>query len=302
MAAASSLSGLSETQTPQSRPGYLPGTTRIGHYLLIALAFFFTFLAISPFLFALTTSFKTQSDSIDGTILPFIQYQPTLVNWEQEFGLGGTETFKSLRNSSLIALGSTLIATILGTLAGYGLGRFKYGIGNRNLVSWFMSQRFLPPIASVIPFVLLFRDLKLIDTLPGMVIINATFTLPFAVLIMRDFFADFPQELIEAALVDGAGHFQTFRDIALPLATPALVASVIICFSFAWNEYLFASVLATKEWKPYPMLVAGSDSVRGIMFGFVTTRMLIAVSVPVFLSLLVQRYIVRGLTFGAVKG
>ncbi len=300
MDAASSLS--SSIQTTHSKPGYLPGTSRIGRYLLIGLAFFFTFLAISPFLFALTTSFKTQTDSIDGTVIPFIQYQPTLINWEQEFGLGGTETFKSLRNSALIALGSTLIATILGTLAGYGLGRFKYGIGNRNLVSWFMSQRFLPPIASVIPFVLLFRDLKLIDTLPGMVIINATFTLPFAVLIMRDFFADFPQELIEAALVDGAGHFQTFRDIALPLATPALVASVIICFSFAWNEYLFASVLATKEWKPYPMLVAGSDSVRGIMFGFVTTRMLIAVTVPVFLSLLVQRYIVRGLTFGAVKG
>jgi multiple sugar transport system permease protein len=150
--------------------------------------------------------------------------------------------------------------------------------------------------------VLLFRDLRLLDTLPGMIMINTTFTLPFAVLIMRDYFADFPAEQREAALVDGASEFTTFLRIALPLATPALVASVIICFAFAWNEFLFASVLANRDWKPYPMLVAGSDSVRGVMFNFVSTRMVIAVTLPVVLSLLVQRFIVRGLTFGAVKG
>jgi multiple sugar transport system permease protein len=119
---------------------------------------------------------------------------------------------------------------------------------------------------------------------------------------MRDYFADFPAELREAALVDGANEFTAFWRIVLPLATPALVASVIICFAFSWNEFLFASVLANRDWKPYPMLVAGSDSVRGIMFNFVSTRMIIAVTLPVILSLLVQRFIVRGLTFGAVKG
>lgn len=281
---------------------HIPLRARLGRIALILLALFFTFIALSPFAFAFVTSFKTQAESINGTVIPFVQFQPTLINWQQEFGLGGQETFKALRNSALIALGSTLLATTLGTLAGYGLTRFKYGIGNRNLVSWFMSQRFLPPIATVIPFVLLFRDLKLIDTLPGMIIVNTTFTLPFAVLIMRDYFADFPHELVEASLVDGAGHLQTFWRVSLPLAKPALVASVIICFAFAWNEFIFASVLTNRDWKPYPLLVAGSDSVRGIMFGFVSTRMLIAVTVPVVLSLLVQRYIVRGLTFGAVKG
>jgi multiple sugar transport system permease protein len=270
--------------------------------VIILLALLCTFIAISPFLFALTTSFKSQIDSIDGTVIPFLQYQPTLLNWQQEFGSGGAETFKALRNSTLISLGATFVASTLGTLAGYGLARFKYGVGNKNLVSWFLSQRFLPPVATVIPFVLLFRDLKLLDTLPGMIMVNATFTLPFAVLIMRDYFADFPNELREAALVDGASEFTTFWRIALPLATPALVASVIICFAFSWNEFLFASVLANRDWKPYPMLVAGSDSVRGIMFNFVSTRMIIAVTLPVILSLLVQRFIVRGLTFGAVKG
>jgi multiple sugar transport system permease protein len=261
-----------------------------------------TFFALFPFVFAIITSFKTQADSTDGTIIPWLQFQPTLINWQQELGLGGPETFKALANSALIASGATILAAILGTTAGYGLARFRYGIGNRNLVSWFLSQRFLPPIATVIPYVLLFRDLKLIDTQFGLILVNTTFVLPFAVLIMRDFFADFPSELQDAALVDGANHFQLFWRVALPLAGPALVATIIICFAFAWNEFLFASVLSTKNAKPYTMMVAGSDTVRGIMFNFVTTRLLLAITLPVVLSLLVQRYIVRGLTFGAVKG
>lgn len=269
---------------------------------IMLLALFCTFIAAAPFLFALTTSFKLRMNSMDGTVIPWLQYQPTLESWNQELGLGRETTLKHLRNSALISLGACLLATTLGTLAGYGLARFKYGIGNKNLVSWFLSQRFLPPIATVIPFVLFFRDLGMIDTLHGMIIVNTTFTLPFAVLIMRDYFADFPVELREAALVDGASEFTTFWRIALPLAAPALVAAAIICFAFSWNEYLFASVLTNRDWKPYPMMVAGTDSVRGIDFGFVSTRLLIAVTLPVVLSLFVQRFIVRGLTFGAVKG
>ncbi|MCY4145551.1 MAG: carbohydrate ABC transporter permease [Chloroflexi bacterium] len=278
----------------------IPQRRSYGDYVIITLALVCTFIAFSPFGYAILTSLKSEWKS--GDIIPFLQFEPNLLNWQQEFGSGGAETMKALRNSSLISLGATLVATTLGTLAGYGLARFKYGIGNRNLVSWFLSQRFLPPVATLIPFVLMFRDLKLLDTLAGMVIVNATFTLPFAVLIMRDYFADLPPEMREAALVDGAGEFTTFLRIALPLARPALVASTLICFAFSWNEFLFASVLANRDWKPYPMLVAGSDTVRGIDFGFVTTRMLIAVTVPVILSLMVQRFIVRGLTFGAVKG
>ena len=285
---------------PMTEPRSAFSRASLSDRFIIALAIICTFIAFSPFGYAALTSLK--SEWKDGSIIPFLQFEPNLLNWQQEFGSGGAETVKALRNSTLISLGATVVATTLGTLAGYGLARFKYGIGNRNLVSWFLSQRFLPPVATLIPFVLMFRDLKLLDTLPGMVIVNATFTLPFAVLIMRDYFADLPHELREAALVDGASEFTTFLRIALPLALPALVASTLICFAFSWNEFLFASVLANRDWKPYPMLVAGSDTVRGIDFGFVTTRMLIAVIVPVTLSLMVQRFIVRGLTFGAVKG
>jgi len=274
----------------------------LGQAALWAVILVVLFVVLFPFIYAITTSFKTQTASYDGTMIPWLQYQPTLANWANEFGSGGPETFKALSNSVLIAGSATVFATALGTLAGYGLGRFKYRIGNRNLVMWFLSQRFMPPIATVIPFVLMFKQLHLLDTPLGMTIVNTTFTLPFAVLIMRDFFADFPPDLHEAALVDGATQLQVFWEVALPLSAPALVAAGIICFAFSWNEFLFSSVLAFLNAKPYTMLIAGSDAVRGIEFGFVSTRLLIAITLPVILSLLVQRYIVRGLTLGAVKG
>jgi multiple sugar transport system permease protein len=261
-----------------------------------------TLLVLIPFVWAVITSFKTQRAALQPVFIPWVQFQPTLENWIAEFGLGGREARLALTNSAVISIGSTAIATILGTITGYGLASFKYGIGNRNLAAWFLSQRFLPPVATLIPFFLVLQNLNLFDTRIGLILVNTTFTLPFAVLIMRDFFADFPSDLREAALVDGANDWQVFRQVALPVAAPALSAAAIICFAFAWNEYLFASVLAPNQAKPYTFLVASTSTVRGVHFGFVATRMLIAVMLPVILSLFVQRYIVRGLTLGAVKG
>lgn len=261
-----------------------------------------TLVVLLPFVWAVITSFKTQRDALQPLFIPWVQFQPTLENWYAEFGLGGREARLALTNSAVISIGSTIMATFLGTITGYGLASFKYGIGNRNLVAWFLSQRFLPPVATLIPFFLVLQNFNLFDTRIGLILVNTTFTLPFAVLIMRDFFADFPSDLRDAALVDGADDWQVFRKVALPVATPALSAAAIICFAFSWNEYLFASVLAPNQAKPYTFLVASTSTVRGVHFGFVSTRMLIAVMLPVILSLFVQRYIVRGLTLGAVKG
>jgi multiple sugar transport system permease protein len=268
-------------------------------WLGIAVAVIWT---LFPFVWALRTSFMTQVEALSPTFIPWVQFQPTLNNWEAELGLGGRETFLALRNSVIIAVGATVVACTIGTLTGYGLARFSYKFGNSNIISWVLSQRFLPPIASLIPIFIMIQTLDLLDTHLGMIIVNTTFVLPFAILIMRDFFADFPDELEDAALVDGASPFQTFWRVALPLATPAITAAAIICFAFAWNEFLFASVLATREAKPYTYLVASTSTARGVHFPYLATRMMIAITLPVILSLFVQRYIVRGLTFGAVKG
>lgn len=288
--------------TAQSQRSSIPVRQRVSRVLLWAAVLLVTVVSLYPFVWAGITSFKAQREALQPTIIPFVQFQPIFDNWNAELGRNGEENVKGLINSAIIALGATAVALLLGTTAGYGLARFQYGIGNRNLVSWFLSQRFLPPVATLIPFFLMLQRLKLIDTHVGMIVVNATFVLPFAVLIMRDFFADLPKELEEAALVDGANHLQVFLQIALPIAGPALVAAAIICFTFSWNEYLFASVLTQRTAQPYTVRIASTGTVRGIHFGFVATRMLLAVLPPLILSLFVQRYIVRGLTMGAVKG
>lgn len=275
---------------------------RVGRIVLWAAVILVTLAALYPFVWAIITSFKPQRDALQSSLIPFVQFEPIMDNWNAELGRTGKENINALKNSAIIALGATSIALTLGTMAGYSLARFRFGIGNRNLVSWFLSQRFLPPVATLIPFFLLFQRLNLLDSYAGMIIVNATFVMPFAVLITRDFFADFPQDLEEAALVDGASHLQVFLRVALPIAGPALVAAGIICFTFAWNEFLFASVLTVREAQPFTVKIVSTGTVRGIHFGFVSTRLLMAVIPPLVLSLFVQRYIVRGLTMGAVKG
>jgi multiple sugar transport system permease protein len=274
----------------------------IEHTLLWIAVILVTLVALYPFVWALITSFKPQRDALESSMIPFLQFKPIMDNWNAELGQTGEENIKALKNSAIIAIGATVIALTLGSTAGYALARFRFGIGNRNLVSWFLSQRFLPPVATLIPFFLLLQRFDLLDTYTGMIIVNATFVMPFAVLIMRDFFADIPKDLEEAALVDGASHFQVFLRVALPIAGPALVAAGIICFTFAWNEFLFASVLTVRDAQPFTVKIISTGTVRGIHFGFVSTRLLMAVVPPLVLSLFVQRYIVRGLTMGAVKG
>lgn len=274
----------------------------VGRIALWIAVILVTLIALYPFIWAIITSFKPQRDALQPTLIPWVQFDPIMDNWNAELGRTGKENINALKNSAIIASGATLVALTLGTAAGYGLARFRFGIGNRNLVSWFLSQRFLPPVATLIPFFLMLQRLNLFDSYPGMIIVNATFVMPFAVLITRDFFADLPKDLEEAALVDGASHLQVFLRVALPIAGPALVAAGIICFTFAWNEFLFASVLTVRDAQPFTVKIISTGTVRGIHFGFVSTRLLMAVLPPLILSLFVQRYIVRGLTMGAVKG
>ena len=258
---------------------------------------------VSPFYWALITSFKKPRDVFHLSFAPFIQFQPTLNNWKMEFQQRGPEITKGMINSISLATGAVLIALSLGTLAGYGLARFKYRPWkNQHMTLWFLSQRFLPPAATVIPFFLIMKSIRLLDTQLALILINATLTMPFAVLIMRDMFKELPDELEESALIDGCSRLGAFLRIALPLAAPALVSTALICFAFSWNEFLFALVLTYQKATPMTIIIAGTEHTQGIQFWYVSTRLLLAILPPAILALMVQRYIVRGLTFGAVKG
>ena len=259
---------------------------------------------VFPFYWAIITSLKPPAVILSKTsLIPFVQFEPTLVNWQLEITNRWPEISRALTNSLIISVGATVIAIGLGTLAGYGLARFRFERWkNRDITMWFLSQRFLPPMVTVIPFFIVMQTIGLLDTQVALIMTNATFVMPFAVLIMRDVFKELPLEMEESAWVDGASRFQSFWNIALPLAAPAAAAAAVICFAFSWNEFLFALILTSKNAQPITVVIAGVEHTQGIQFWFVATRLLFAIIPPTLLALTAQRYIVRGLTLGAVKG
>jgi multiple sugar transport system permease protein len=265
--------------------------------VLTALVFFF------PLYWAVSTSLRNPIDTftVSGLGIPWLDFEPTLANWLDQ--LRTAETQRALLNSTIISLGATALAIVLGLPAAYALARFRFKrVPKKDLTVWFLSQRVLPPVATVIPFYLVMRSLNLLDTHIALILINATFILPFVVVIVRQTFLDLPRELEEAALCDGASHFQAFRLIALPLAMPAVAATGLIIFAFAWNEFLFAITISSRDAMTIPVNMAGAVDTRGVQFWFMAVRALIAMIPPVVIALLAQRYIVRGLTLGAVKG
>ncbi|MGF1474680.1 MAG: carbohydrate ABC transporter permease [Geminicoccaceae bacterium] len=265
--------------------------------IIVALIFFF------PIYWAVSNSLRKPAETftVAGLGVPFVDFTPTLENWNRQFAV--PETYDAFINSTMIASASVGLALILGLPAAYALARFQFfGIPNRDITIWFLSQRVLPPVATAVPFFLLFSTIGLLDTPLALILVNATFILPFCVVICRQTFYDLPIELEEAALVDGATYFTAFLRVALPLAAPAITAAALIMFAFAWNEYLFAVILTIKEAATMPVHIAGGVDTRGVQFWFVAVRSLIAMVPPVLLALFAQRYIVRGLTLGAVKG
>jgi multiple sugar transport system permease protein len=283
--------------------------------------------AVAPVLWAVRNSIMTLPETLQPLFIPFLQFEPTLHQWSFEL-LEQDELVRAVLKSLSVALMHLIIVVPLGTLAGYALARFRYRRpDNFNLTVWFLSQRFLPPVVVIVPFLLMMRgactpiDLagipipqplqlvclatgsrNLLNTPVSIAIVHITFNLPFVILIMRSIFSELPVELEEAAKVDGATSWQLFRRIALPLAGPGLVAAVLITFAFSWNEFLFALILSGPQSQTLPLLVGAGEGVRSLDFPSVSVRALVAIAPPVILALVAQRWIVRGLTFGAVKG
>ncbi len=282
---------------PKRKPRSLADAVYSLIALFIALLFFF------PIYWAVCNSLRKPAETftVAGLGVPFLDFTPTLENWVKQASV--PEAYSAFGNSLVIAILSVLIALALGLPAAYALARFRFRkIKNKDLTIWFLSQRVLPPVATAVPFLIVFSALDMLDTRAGLILVNATFILPFVVVIVRQTFQDLPIELEEAALVDGGSHFVAFFLVALPLALPAIAAAALIMFAFAWNEYLFAVILTIKEAATMPVHIAGGVDTRGVQFWFVAVRSLIAMIPPVLIALLAQRYIVRGLTLGAVKG
>lgn len=254
-----------------------------------------------PFYWAFLNSIKMPADTFTSTWIPFLQFQPTLEHWIAELSI--REVRNALRNSTIISLGAATLSVTLGTFAAYALARYRFNRPDNGFyTTWFLSQRVMPPVVMVIPFFLIMRQLHLLDTVWSLVLLNATFTLPFPVIILTQMFRELPIELEEAAYVDGASRFTAFTRVALPLVVPGLVATWIICMAFSWNEFLFALSLTSNKAIPMPVIIAGAEHTRGVQFWFVGVRTMLTMMPPIILALAAQRYIIRGLTLGGVKG
>lgn len=262
--------------------------------LLICLAFF-----LFPIYWIVSVAFKSRPDIFAGPERYFI-FQPTLANLEAI--LFGRRSFvPNLINSGIIAVSSTGLAVLFGTLAGYALSRWRFR-GSRDIAFYILSTRMMPPIAVIIPMYLIFRSLGLIDTFGAIIIAHTVFSLPLVTWLMKSFFDDLPVELEEAAKVDGCTVPQAFWWITLPLSLPGLASAAIFAFIFSWNEFLFSLILTGFETKTLPVAVIGFQASLGVRWGEMAAGATVAIIPVLVFALLVQRYLVRGLTAGAVKG
>ncbi len=216
--------------------------------------------------------------------------------------LGDPQTRNAFISSCVVSAGTTTFSFVLGVPAAYALARYEFPVRSNDIALWFLSQRVLPPAVVLVPFYLLLVYLRLIDTWTGLIFCNSTFNLAFVVVIMRDIFRDVSTEIEDAAKVEGATPWQIFWMIALPLSLDGLVVSSVLVFAFTWNEALFASALTSQAATPFSALVLASRSTRGVDFNTAAVNTLIGIIPPVIFYFFVQRYLARGLTFGAVKG
>jgi len=258
---------------------------------------------VFPFFWGAITSFKSPGEQYTTAFLPLVQFRPSTYAWQVVLGQAeGERTRQGLRNSVLISSLSSLLVLLLGSFAGYALVRFRfYRWKNKNIASWILSNRMFPPIAVAIPFFLIMRTLRLLDTLLAIIMAHTVYNLPLAVWLMMDFFRELPEEVEEAALIDGCSSFQAFFRIALPLSLPGIVAVYILCFIFSWNEFLFVATLSYRKTMTMPVIIAGTLTVRGLDFWKVSALSLLAITPPVVLAALASRFLIRGLTLGAIK-
>ena len=276
------------------------GSLLTSMYTILALAI--TMIFFFPLWWSFSNSLRIPKETftVTGVGIPWVNFTPTLGNWQHQ--LSFPEAHLALYNSSFIAVLSTALAIIVGLPAAYALARFRFRFPpNKDITIWFISQRVLPPAAAVVPFFVIWNMIGIYDTKFGMIIVQTTFIMPFVVVIVRQTFLDLPIELEEAAMVDGATHIGAFLKVAIPLSIPAIAASSLIMFTFVWNDYFFGSVLMMKN-LTLPLYIAGGIDGRGVQFWWVAVRSMIAMILPLILCLFAQRYIVRGLTLGAVKG
>jgi multiple sugar transport system permease protein len=285
----------------------------IGKILIYSALILWAFISLFPIYWTLSTSFKAAPNVMQGHLIPWIDFQPDWKGW-RSLGLspdtiGQTSTvreefLKRFENSVVATLGASVLAVIIGSLAAYGLSRFEYKFAiwrNKDISFFFLSQLILPPVVLAMPFLVLYKELALLDTRIGLILIYTLMVLPIVIWIMRDQFDTIPVELEQAALVDGCSVWGAFLRIVVPIALPGMVAAFILSVILCWNEYFFAALLTSTNAKTLPVMVASQTGSQGISWWSMAALSTAAIAPLVLIGIFLERYIVKGLTAGAVK-
>ncbi|MDR3592601.1 MAG: carbohydrate ABC transporter permease [Negativicutes bacterium] len=269
----------------------MPKLSSILFYILVL------FVAL-PFLFPLVwialASVKTQVQIV--AVPPVWIFEPTLENYrrvfvEQEFG-------RFLFNSTVIAVGSTVLSLVLGLPAAYTISRYR----QQALGVLILLARLMPGISYLIPWFILFTKLHMVDTYGAMIASHMLVGMPLIVWIMVNYFDGLPRELEEAAQVDGCTLQQTFLRVVLPLSGPGIITASTLSFLFSWNNFMFALVLSADRTKPLPIAIYSFVSYAEVSWGSVMAAAVVIIAPAIILTMFFQRYVIKGLTMGAVKG
>jgi multiple sugar transport system permease protein len=272
------------------RAGRIP----IGRILFITL---FLIFLLAPLYWMAMTSIKPSDDYL--TVPPvWFPEKPTLVHYTA--ALFAYRGLRGIVNSLIISIAATLLSVLFGTLMAYSLARFR--TGGQHLSFWVLSQRFLPPIAVILPIFLIYRGIGMADTHVGLILAYTVITLPVTVWMMYTYFRQLPRSLEDAAMVDGCTRWQALWRVAIPLAVPGIVAAAVFAFIACWTEFFFALLLTSRKAFTLPTVFRAFTGFQGALYGESSALSVVSLVPSIALGILVQKHLVRGLTLGAVRG
>lgn len=256
------------------------------------------FVFVLPLVWMYLTSFKTNADIYTQQVSKLFFFSPTLANYKSLFF--ETVFFREIINSLIIAFASTVLVIIVAVPAAYSFARYETGHGHLLFVT--ISTRMFPAAIAAIPFFMLFKGIGLLDTRLGLTLLYFYFNVSFAIFLMYAFFKDIPKELEDAAMIDGHSRVEVFRKILLPLMKPGIVVTAMFCLIWSWNEFLYAFLFTRNFSRTITMGIAAFWGSGQVQWGTMAGCVCFAILPTLIAGWFMQHFIIRGLTFGAVKG
>jgi len=257
----------------------------------------YSVLSMLPFLLIVFTSFKMKKDALSNP--PTIWFKPTLSNYIEQ--VLNTDVLKAIGNSLIIALAATIVAIALGIFSAYAMSRYNFK-GKGISQGIILSLRLIPPISLVIPYFIIFSKLGMLDNYFSMIIMYLTICLPLIVWMMKSFYDEIPIDLDEAAKIDGCSRFQLLRHVLLPTIAPGIFAAGALTFIVMWNDFLFALYITGFDTRTLPVEIYNSIGYYSLDWGKMSAVAVVAIIPAIIFIAFAQKYIVKGLTMGAVKG